>query len=62
MTLHIRQSLPGTEIDTLVNAAFKKPVSQGIYRNHAKRAFDVVLVLAAAIPVRGCQSRLRICR
>jgi len=51
MTLHIRQPLPGTDIDTLVNAAFAKTDAGSIYRSHFKRAVDVLLVLMAALPV-----------
>ncbi|MFP7672160.1 sugar transferase [Marivita sp. S0852] len=51
MTLQIRHPLPGTEIETLVNSAFSKPEAKGFYRKHAKRIFDIVLVLMAAVPV-----------
>ena len=51
MTLHIRQPLPGTEVETLVNSAFRKVETNSLYRNHFKRGFDILLVLMAAVPV-----------
>lgn len=51
MTLHIRQPLPGTDIETLVDAAFTKSEPKSLYRNHLKRGGDILLVLLAAIPV-----------
>ena len=51
MTLHIRQPLPGTDIKTMVNAAFSKSEPKSVYRDHVKRGFDIVLVLMAALPV-----------
>ncbi|SHH51709.1 sugar transferase [Marivita hallyeonensis] len=51
MTLHVRQPLPGTEIETLVNAAFVQTEPKSLYRNYIKRLLDVMLVLIAAVPV-----------
>jgi exopolysaccharide production protein ExoY len=51
MTLHIRQPLPGDQINALVNAAFTSDEPKSIYRNHFKRGLDIALVLMAAIPV-----------
>lgn len=51
MTLHIRQPLPGTEIETLVTKAFAKPEIKSVYRNYLKRGFDLLLVSLAALPV-----------
>ncbi len=51
MTLHIRQPLPGTDIETLVNAAFSKTEPKSIYRDHFKRGVDIFLVLMAALLV-----------
>ena len=51
MTLHIRQTLPGTDIDQLVNAAFTSSEPKRVYRDSFKRGLDIALVLMAAIPV-----------
>lgn len=51
MTLHVRQPLPGAEIKALVKQAFKSAEPKSIYRDFAKRAIDITLVLVAAIPV-----------
>jgi lipopolysaccharide/colanic/teichoic acid biosynthesis glycosyltransferase len=51
MTLHIRQPLPRTDIDQLVNAAFSSSEPKRIYRDTVKRWLDVLLVLMAAVPV-----------
>lgn len=51
MTLHIRQQLPSAEVDLLVSSAFKRSETKSLYRNHLKRALDIILVLIAALPV-----------
>jgi len=51
MTLHIRQPLPGTDIESLVNAAFTTSGPKSLYRDHLKRGVDILLVLMAAAPV-----------
>ncbi|OSQ53560.1 sugar transferase [Marivita geojedonensis] len=51
MTLHIRQPLPGAEIENLVNSAFSSSEPKSIYRDHFKRGLDIALVLMAALPV-----------
>jgi len=51
MTLHMRQPLPGNKVETLVNAAFSRTESNSLYRSHLKRGLDILLVLAAALPV-----------
>lgn len=51
MTLHIRQPLPGADVDNLVNAAFSSTEPKSIYRNYLKRGLDILLVLSAALPV-----------
>ncbi|MDA7423874.1 sugar transferase [Thalassococcus lentus] len=51
MTVHFRQPLPTAEIEKLIDSALVPQTRGSIYRNHAKRAFDVTLVLLAAIPV-----------
>ncbi|WP_439121992.1 sugar transferase [Marivita sp.] len=48
MTLHIRQTGPRTEIETLVNAAFSNKEPKRVYRDHVKRIVDITLVLMAA--------------
>ena len=51
MTLHIRQPLPGTEIETLVSKAFTHAEPKSLYRDVLKRGMDIALVLLAAVPV-----------
>lgn len=51
MTLHIRQPLPGTDIETLVNAAFSTSEPKNIYRDRFKRGVDILLVVMAVVPV-----------
>jgi Sugar transferases involved in lipopolysaccharide synthesis len=51
MTLHIRQPLPGTDVKTLVDAAFAQRRAKRVYRDVLKRGLDIVLVLAVALPV-----------
>ncbi|MGJ8603155.1 MAG: sugar transferase [Marivita sp.] len=51
MTLHIRQPLPATDIEAMVNAAFSSGEPKSAYRDFFKRGVDIVLVLMAALPV-----------
>ncbi len=51
MTLHVRQTLQGNEIKTLVNSAFTTQEARSVYRDTFKRGLDILLVLMAAFPV-----------
>ncbi|MBO9465902.1 Putative undecaprenyl-phosphate N-acetylgalactosaminyl 1-phosphate transferase [Pelagimonas phthalicica] len=51
MTLHIRQPLPTAKIDALIDEALFATSKATSYRDYAKRALDVTLVLIAALPV-----------
>lgn len=51
MTLHIRQPLQGLDIRSLVDWAFATAEPERAYRDYFKRAFDIALLLMAAIPV-----------
>jgi exopolysaccharide production protein ExoY len=51
LTLHLRQPLPTAKIDTLIQQALVAKPRAKVYRDHAKRVFDVALVLIAALPV-----------
>jgi len=51
MTFQFRQTLPSSEIKTLVDNAFTTSASRSFYRSFFKRGFDLALVLMAALPV-----------
>lgn len=51
MTLHMRPALQSAEFEKLVSDALVQRPRSAIYRDHAKRVLDIVLVLIAAIPV-----------
>ncbi len=51
VTLHIRPTLQGAEFENLVSDALVSRPRGAVYRDHAKRALDVALVLVAALPV-----------
>jgi exopolysaccharide production protein ExoY len=50
LTLHVRRSLPKAKLDTLIDEALGSHDTPAAYRNWGKRALDIVLVLAGALP------------
>lgn len=51
MTIQMRQTLPNSEIKSLVDTAFTTNTSGSVYRTYFKRVLDLTLVSIAAIPV-----------
>ena len=51
MTLHVRQPLPTAEFEKLIGQTLFAERPRFIYRDYAKRALDVALVLITAVPV-----------
>ena len=51
MTLHIRQPLPTAEFEKLIDETLFADRPTYLYRDVAKRALDIALVLVAAVPV-----------
>lgn len=51
MTLHVRQPLPTAEFEKLIDQTLFAERPRFIYRDYAKRALDVALVLITAVPV-----------
>ena len=51
MTIQMRQTLPNSEIKSLVDTAFTTHTSGSVYRTYFKRVLDLTLVSIAAIPV-----------
>lgn len=51
MTLHFRQPLPTAKFEQLIDDTLFAERPAFLYRDYAKRALDVAIVLAAALPV-----------
>jgi lipopolysaccharide/colanic/teichoic acid biosynthesis glycosyltransferase len=51
VTSQVRPNTPSAEIDRLFQGARRPGRIASLYRNHVKRAIDIVLVLLAALPV-----------
>ncbi|WGW04395.1 sugar transferase [Tropicibacter oceani] len=51
MTLHLRQPLPTAKFESLIDEALLAKPRATVYRDHFKRALDVVLVLLVILPV-----------
>jgi lipopolysaccharide/colanic/teichoic acid biosynthesis glycosyltransferase len=51
LTLHVRQPLPTAEFEKLIDQTLFAERPRFIYRDYAKRALDVALVLITAVPV-----------
>ncbi|KMK65518.1 sugar transferase [Puniceibacterium sp. IMCC21224] len=51
MSLHFSNPMPTVEFEYLIDEALKAPTVSVLYRDYLKRAIDIILVLAAAVPV-----------